>query len=178
MTHDDHVRLIRKAFNGKGGRWADFGSGDGAFTLALRDIAGPEVEIYSVDKNLSRLQNQKKMFEELFPGSDIRFIHADFRMHIALPYLDGIIMANSIHYVKNKMGLLTSFKPYLKKSGKMIIVEYNVDEGNRWVPFPLSYQSFKNLAIQTGFTQPILMHTIPSYFLKEIYSAVTEMESV
>ena len=37
MDHTDHVNLIRAGVS-TGGVWADFGSGGGAFTLALADV--------------------------------------------------------------------------------------------------------------------------------------------
>ncbi|TMD25838.1 MAG: class I SAM-dependent methyltransferase, partial [Chloroflexi bacterium] len=51
MNHEDHVRLLRKGIVEPGGVWADFGSGAGAFTLALADLLGTEGSIYSVDKD-------------------------------------------------------------------------------------------------------------------------------
>ena len=61
MVHRDHVSLIEKSIK-KGGIWADFGSGEGAFTLALRDVAGEDVEIYSIDADSHALQKQKNYF--------------------------------------------------------------------------------------------------------------------
>ena len=41
MDHADHVRLIRGAVT-PGTTWAELGSGDGAFTLALAELVGSE----------------------------------------------------------------------------------------------------------------------------------------
>ena len=38
MDHNDHVNLLRPADLNRGGLWADFGAGSGAFTLALREL--------------------------------------------------------------------------------------------------------------------------------------------
>jgi len=187
MIHRDHVALIRKAIGKSGGVWADFGSGDGAFTVALRDLAGPEVEIYSVDKDLGRLKNQKEAFEKMFdfhphpnllPSREkenmdkIQFLHADFTKPLDLPHLDGILMANSLHYVVDQVPFLRFIKRYLKPSGKLVLVEYNTDSGNRWVPYPLSFSTFQELTSKAGFHDPQLLATIPSSFLQEMYAAV------
>jgi ubiquinone/menaquinone biosynthesis C-methylase UbiE len=170
MVHRDHVNLIKNAL-APGGVWADFGSGDGAFTLALADVAGKDAEIYSVDKDQGRLQNQKRNFEEMFPNWHIRFLHADFTKPLDLPQLDGVLMANSLHYVKEQVPFLQFIRGYLKPSGKVIVVEYNTDSGNTWVPYPLSFRTFQKIAHDAGFSRSEQVSSIASSFLEEIYSA-------
>jgi len=173
MTHKDHVELVRDGVLTSGGVWADLGSGTGAFTLALRDVAGADVTIYSIDKDETALEYQKKAFDQQFPGTNITFITADFTKPLYLPPLNGIIMANSLHFVQDKAPLLKRVRDYLKEDGRFIVVEYNTDTGNWWVPYPLSFQTFQELAVQSGFTKPQLLKTVPSHFLKEIYAAIT-----
>jgi len=40
MKHTEHVNLLRRGIPAPGGVWADFGSGTGAFTLALAELTG------------------------------------------------------------------------------------------------------------------------------------------
>jgi ubiquinone/menaquinone biosynthesis C-methylase UbiE len=171
MTHEEHVNLIKKAITQKGGNWADFGSGDGAFTLALRDLAGPEVSIYSVDKDKSRLKTQDEAFEKMFPQSHIRFIEADFTVHVELPPLDGIVMANSLHYVQEQVPFLTKIRDFLKPNGKLVLVEYNTETGNQWVPYPVSFTKFQEIAEDAGYIDIELLEKIPSTYWNEMYSA-------
>lgn len=171
MNHQDHVALLQKANITPGTVWADLGSGEGAFTLAFRDIAGLQSTIYSLDKNKSSLEIQKKEFEKQFPESNIIFLQQDFTEKLELPQLDGIIMANSLHYVQNKAQILEQLLTLLKPGGMFILIEYNVDSGNVWVPFPISFPSFKQLAAEVQLREPTLLHTVSSSFLKEIYSA-------
>lgn len=174
MQHSEHVNLIRKAISKKDGVWADFGSGEGAFTLALRDLAGPDVEIYSVDKDKERIKDQKLAFERQFPDTNIHYLQRDFTDDLELPLLDGIVMANSLHYVKDQISFLTSIQKYLKPLGKLVLVEYSIDEGNKWVPYPLSYETFSNLAREVGFRKTELLEKIPSTYWEEMYSAQAE----
>jgi tRNA A58 N-methylase Trm61 len=55
MDHRDHVDLLREGVFVDGqsptGTWADLGSGEGAFTLALAELLDPQAEIYSLDSN-------------------------------------------------------------------------------------------------------------------------------
>jgi hypothetical protein len=50
-------------------------------------------------------------------------------------------------------------------------VEYNVDAGNVWVPYPCSFERFQLLAAEAGFIMPRRLATHPSSFLREFYSA-------
>ncbi len=173
MNHQDHVKLLRRAIpQDTQGPWADFGSGDGAFTLALRDLVGPQVEIFSVEKDEARLDQQQRNFLVRFPESNIQFLHDDFTRPLELPPLEGLIMANSLHFFRDKERLLAQFRPYLKPSGRLVLVEYNADSGNPWVPYPLSYETFSRVAVRAGYAEPDLLETVPSRFLGEIYSAV------
>jgi len=172
MTHRDHVQLIKKAVQKEKSLWADFGSGEGAFTLALADIGGPDVEIISIDKDTHRLASQQQAFANDFPQHQISFINADFTKPLGLPPLDGIIAANSSHFVEDTLSLFRLFKSYLRKGGIFVVVEYNVDHGNPWVPYPFSFHTFQELATQAGFSHPTLLETIPSSFLDEIYSGM------
>jgi precorrin-6B methylase 2 len=45
-----------------GGRWADLGAGEGAFTLALADLLGPGAHITAIDKDERALKSIKDRF--------------------------------------------------------------------------------------------------------------------
>lgn len=171
MTHQQHVNLIKKGVTKQGGVWADFGSGGGAFTLALRDLAGEDVAIYSLDKDSSRLHNQKENFDRQFPKTDIQYMHQDFTQELDLPKLDGILMANSLHYVQEQVQFLQQIKKYLKKDGKLLIVEYSTDAPNYWLPYPLSFTTFVHLTEEAGFHQPTQVGKVASSWLDEMYAA-------
>jgi ubiquinone/menaquinone biosynthesis C-methylase UbiE len=178
MNHEDHVRLLRGGVpEGSGGVWADFGSGAGAFTLALADLIGGG-QIYSVDKDARALREQAATMRFSFPNVHAEFITADFTRPLPtkLPPLDGIVMANSLHYVKHKEGIVGAMLEMLKPDGRFVLVEYNSDHGNPWVPYPLSYETWHDLAQSCGFAQTRLLTTIPSRFLGEIYSALSVVD--
>lgn len=172
MNHQEHIQLISEGIIKRGGVWADMGSGEGAFTLALREILGEDAEIYSVDKNPSSLKKQERIFMEMFPKSRIRFLESDFQDELPLPKLDGIIAANSLHFIKEKVNILEQFKQYLRPNGRLIIVEYNVDQGNTWVPYPFSFDTCVSIVKEAGFEKVTQLDAIPSSFLQQIYSAV------
>src|SRR2546430_1817745 len=93
LNHADHVALIEDGVEGRGGRWADLGSGEGAFTLALADVLGPEAHIVAVDKDSHALRAIAGRFETRV---------ADFTRPLDLKDLDGVLMAYSLHYVRSE----------------------------------------------------------------------------
>jgi ubiquinone/menaquinone biosynthesis C-methylase UbiE len=173
MDHNDHVFLLREGIPGPGGVWADLGSGTGAFTLALADTLGPQGEIYSIDKDRGSLSTQSRLFRERFPKYNILWKTADFTHPLDLPPLDGIVIANALHFQRAKEPVLQNIRNLLRLGGRLILVEYNVDHGNFWVPYPLSYTTWEILSQRAGFKETRLLATVPSHFLKEFYSALS-----
>jgi SAM-dependent methyltransferase len=173
MTHEDHIALLEGGIAGPGGIWADLGSGGGAFTLALADLLGPGAVIYSVDKDRGALQDQERAIRARFPRTSVHYVQADYTHPLELPPLDGVVMANSLHYQRDKAPVLRLVRGYLKPGGRLILVEYNADRGNMWVPHPLSFETWQKVARANGFASTKLLATVPSRFLGEIYSAVS-----
>jgi len=176
MTHEDHLALLRGGIPTPGGIWADLGSGTGAFTLALGDLIGPEGIIYSVDKDQGALREQERLMRARFPGAAVHYVVGDFTRPLDLPPLDGVVMANSLHFVRDKEAVVQLVRGYLRPGGRLILVEYNTDRGNMWVPHPLSYGTWQALAGRNGFAETRLLTTVPSRFLGEIFSAVSVLE--
>jgi len=174
MNHKDHVNLLKKGIPEKGGIWADLGSGTGAFTLALAELIGPTGQIYTIDKDKRALKEQEKVMRTNFPTATVEYRNADFTRRLDLPKLDGIIMANSLHFVRHKDPILQLVRSYLLPGGRFILVEYNTDRGNMWVPYPLTYRTWETLARQNGFTETQLLSTVPSRYFGEIYSALSK----
>jgi ubiquinone/menaquinone biosynthesis C-methylase UbiE len=173
MDHNDHVNLLRPANLKPGGAYADFGAGSGAFTLALRELVGLDATIYAVDKDRAALRGLENSHRARFHSTDGLILLAnDFSLPLDLPPFDGVLMANSLHFFKDQEKILRHVRGFLKPNGALLIVEYNVDSGNLWVPHALSFETFRALAPRAGFTEPRLLAKVPSRFLKEFYSAV------
>ncbi len=173
MNHKDHVDLLRRGVATQAGVWADLGCGSGAFTLALAELLGPEATIYAVDHSLPALTDLQERARRRFPQHTIRPVAADFTRHLHLPPLDGIVMANSLHFHEQKEPIVRAARAMLREHGRLTLVEYNVDRGNSWVPFPISYPRWERLAARCGFVGTEKIAVKPSSFLREIYSAVS-----
>jgi ubiquinone/menaquinone biosynthesis C-methylase UbiE len=165
LNHADLVALIRDGVGERGGRWADLGAGEGAFTVALAELLGPEAHITAVDRDARALRALDGRFETKV---------ADFTRPLDLRDLDGVLMANSLHFVRDKQPVLEMVRGMLRKGGRLIIVEYGADRGNPWVPYPFTYAHWETMAARAGFTGTRLLRTVPSRWLGTMYSAVSE----
>ena len=165
MKRSDLVALIEGGIGKKGGRWADLGAGEGAFTYALADLLGPSAHITAVDKDARALRGLDGRF-------DTRV--ADFTKPLDLHDLDGIVMANSLHFVRDKQPVLESVHRMVRPGGRLIVVEYDADRGNPWVPYPFTFAQWEQMAARAGFRNTRLLSTYPSRWLNGMYSAVSE----
>ncbi|HSS62202.1 MAG TPA: class I SAM-dependent methyltransferase [Candidatus Limnocylindrales bacterium] len=165
MNHADLVALIEDGVGERGGRWADLGAGEGAFTMALADLLGPDGHIVAVDKDARALRSI---------GRGIETRVADFTKPLDLGDLDGVVMANSLHFVRDKQPVLEAVRRMLRPGGRLIVVEYGADRGNPWVPYPFTYPAWEKMAARAGLRNTRLLKTIPSRWLGSMYSALSE----
>ena len=123
MDHADLVRLLCDGVDSTAGRWADLGAGEGAFTSALADLAGPGVHITAVDRDAGSLRQLREEIERRFPDAGLETVVADFRRPLGFAGLDGVVMANSLHFVRDKRPVLESVREMLRPGGRLIVVE-------------------------------------------------------
>jgi ubiquinone/menaquinone biosynthesis C-methylase UbiE len=173
MDHADLVALLQDGVKAEGGRWADLGAGDGAFTFALADLLGQGAQITAVDRDpgaLKRLASALRM--DRLPAL-IETVVSDFTRSLNLSGLDGVVMANSLHFVRDKAPVLASVGNMLRPGGTLIVVEYETDRGNPWVPHPFSFATWMGMAASAGFEQTRLLHRHPSRHFGSMYSAAS-----
>lgn len=172
MKSAEIIALIEKGVRRGETAWAELGSGDGAFTLALRALLGPDADIYSVEADGSRLAHQEGAFRSGPGVARATFIEADFTRSLKLPPLDGLLMANALHFVEDQPAFLQQLPRYLKPSGKLLIVEYDITRGSIYVPRPVSYLRLTELVTGAGFESPTLLATARSRYWSRIYAAL------
>ncbi len=173
MDHRDHVNLLSDGIPNPGGIWADFGSGNGAFTLALAKLIGPGEAIYSIDKKQGSLAQQRRALQTQYPAVTVHYLKADFTRPLDLPSLDGLVAANALHFLERKNETIRLLQNYLRPGGRFLVVEYDTDRGNHWVPYPFSYSTWTVLAKNNGLVDTKLLATKPSSFLGQFYSALS-----
>jgi SAM-dependent methyltransferase len=182
MDHCDHVALIRGGVPGgaaSGGTWADIGSGEGAFTLALADILGPGTRIIAVDRDAGALRVNAEAMTRRFPATQLTTLVADLERPLDLPILDGLVAANSLHFVPRarQVAAVRSLAAHLRPGAPFIVVEYDADRGNPWVPHPFSMRGWERLAAEAGLEGTTEIGRVPSRFLGGIYGAVSRRPS-
>ncbi len=146
MEITDAQKMIQLAFNkmSEPQEWTDLGCGRGTFTYALANLLPDRSKIHAIDSKPQKLKNTTNV--------EIQFIQADFQNdELDLPKLDGILMANSIHYVGEKSLLLDKLIGLLKEDGQFVIVEYDTSNANTWVPYPINFISLLELFKTKGF---------------------------
>lgn len=164
--------LLRPGVEDLRGTWADLGCGDGIFTAALYTLLAPESQVYAVDKSQRALDALVRNFAESYPEASPHPVLADFTRPLSLLRLDGLLMANSLHFVRRKQPVLTQLVMLLKPGGRLVLVEYNTSRGNFAVPHPLDEAGFLALAAAVGLRGPRILAKIPSTFLGEMYAGM------
>ncbi|PJJ66442.1 class I SAM-dependent methyltransferase [Chryseobacterium geocarposphaerae] len=152
MKLQEAINLIEKAFphSNMPQVWADLGCGGGTFTNALAHLLPDGSHIYAID---NRLQSFPKL---LGNNVSIDFIKNDFATSdLNFSNINGILMTNSLHYIKDKATLINMLEKYMSEDKKFVIVEYDTIIANHWVPYPINFLGLKELFIELGYSKII-----------------------
>jgi ubiquinone/menaquinone biosynthesis C-methylase UbiE len=168
MRHDEALELIRGAV-APGGVWADLGAGTGTFTRALGELVGPDGTIWAVDRGEEAVRALHRL--ELAGGEMLHVLEADFTRPLELPTLDGILMANALHFVRDQESALRRIVSHLRPGGRLVLVEYDRRRGNPWVPHPIPPARFQALAAAVGLSSPREVGRRRSSYGREMYAA-------
>ena len=114
--------------------WCDLGSGSGTFTKALAQFLAPGSIIYAVDFDSRAMENIPDRHHEV----EIRKIVGDLRSSsLRLPSVDGILMANTLHFIPEQEAFLRRLRPI---AHRFVIVEYEQPRPSRWRPYPVGFE--------------------------------------
>jgi SAM-dependent methyltransferase len=173
MTPSEAADLLRPAVPAApDARWADLGAGAGTFTRALAAILGAGAHLYAVDTDERALRTLRAWAEKAVGAPPLRILHGDFTARMVLPPLDGIVMANALHFVRDQPAAVALAASYLRPGGRLVLIEYQDRPPSRWVPHPVSFARFAGLAADAGLTPPRIVARRPSAYGGEMYVAV------
>lgn len=177
MHLSDAIGLIRDAVGDDGSEvvWADLGAGTGTFTRALAGVLAPDSTIYAVDDDAHALAALRAIGAR--SPARILPVKADFTRPFELPglgaaSLDGMLLANSLHFVRDAARVLSDLLERVRVGGKVVVVEYDHRAPSRWVPYPIDAAQWPRLAESAGLSSARITATRPSAYAGMLYAGV------
>jgi SAM-dependent methyltransferase len=175
MEINEAVALIRDAVGDSSGVWADLGAGTGTFTQALARTLGAGSTIYAVDDDATAVAALRALAAR--SSGHVIPVKADFTRTLDLPglgdgLLDGILLANSLHFVRDAQSALTRLAQRVRVGGRVVVVEYDRRAPSRWVPHPIHASEWPRLAAAAGFDDAAVTATRPSAYSGMLYAGV------
>lgn len=169
MDSRDAVALLASAIHTRGGTWADLGAGAGVFTRALVEVLGEDCRVYAVDREV-----------RVAPTRNITAVDGDFTQPLELPglgagKLDGIVLANALHFVRDAGAVLGRLAGLVKLGGSVVLVEYDRRSANPWVPYPISSTRLPALADAAALSAFEVTATRASDYGGELYVAIARV---
>jgi SAM-dependent methyltransferase len=145
--------------------WCDLGCGSGTFTLALAQLLAFGSTIHAIDLDPRALGE----IPDQYHGVAVRKIWGDLRNPVInLSSVDGILMANSLHFIRDQHQLL---RRLLSVTSCFVIVEYERNKPSPWGPYPVGFERLCQLFSETGVERIEKLATRRSRFGGTMYSA-------
>jgi SAM-dependent methyltransferase len=150
--------------------WADLGCGDGLFTRALAEVLAAGSVIHAMDQDRGALRKVPARQGDV----DIVAHHGDFtRQPWGFGEFDGVLMANSLHYVGEQAAFIGRCARQMKAAHRFLIVEYDLAVANPWVPYPINRERLSTLFTAAGYSSIAILSTRPSRYQRgSLYSAL------
>ena len=170
MTIEEAKSFILPAIKSPQGRWADIGAGTGVFTLALDQLLTSGSHIYAMDKNPHTLYSLQ------LNNCNLHIEEQDFNRPFEYPEMDGIILANTLHYAEDPIHAMQNILSILKPGGEFILIEYETARPLKpWIPYPVPFDHFISISEKLPLSAPKILVKRPSaYGHDHIYLAKAE----
>ena len=173
MEHAAAVSLIRAGVGAPGETWAELGAGSGVFTAALSALLGPGGTVYASDRDIQAVKRLRALKTS---GATLHVQRADLTRPRELSYLtdlDGLLVANALHFVPRQGRVLRQLVQLLRPGGRLLVVEYDTSQRTPWGPFPLPLARLQRSMQASGLGDFSEVGRQPSLFGgRELYAAV------
>jgi trans-aconitate methyltransferase len=173
MQLTEAIRLIdqKKSLFEATQKWADLGCGTGLFTHALAHLLPDGSVVHAVDTDQNALHHLPQLESVQITPHAFNFAQETW------PFdgLDGVLMANSLHYVADQHAFIQQIQAYLCPAHLLIIIEYDRKNANPWVPYPITYEQLTALLTSLGYGSVSKLGEHPSrYGNGVIYAALAQ----
>jgi SAM-dependent methyltransferase len=143
----------------------------------LAQLLGPDSRIYAIDRDLRAVAALERWAAK--DAANVIPVKADFARPfdppgLEEPRLDGILLANSLHFVPDPALVLGRLAVWVRPGGRVVLVEDDRRAASRWVPHPIPAARLRALAASAGLTTPIVTATRPSAFGGVLYVAAAD----
>lgn len=81
-------------------------------------------------------------------------------------------MANSLHFIQDKESLIDRLERWFVKEKQFLIIEYESDTPNQWVPFPVKFNELSVLFGSRGYEANNKLNEKSSAFGGTMYAAL------
>lgn len=128
----------------------------------------PGSTIHAIDLDQKALAG----IPDRYDGVEIRRTVGDIMSpNFLLPSVDGILMANMLHFIHEQQVFLRRLVPM---TDRFLVVEYERSKPNRWGPYPVGFERLHQLFREAGVERVEKLATRPSLFGDTMYSALAE----
>lgn len=120
------AEVVERLHLRRGGRVADVGAGTGYFTVRLARAVGGRGRVYAVDIDENALRYMRRRFRtEKLP--QIKVIAATPSDPKLPAPVDLIFICDTWHHIENRAAYARTLRQYLRKAGRVVIVDFKPD---------------------------------------------------
>jgi SAM-dependent methyltransferase len=165
------IEFIRPAVPADSMVWAEFGAGRGMFTQALAAILDKDATVFAIDRDPGAVRALRVLPKPVIA------VTGDFRDLDAIEQLrgvrlDGALFANALHFVGDADIVLSHALDFVRPGGRIVVIEYDSDRPNRWVPHPIPAERLTAIARSAGLTTPEIVARRASAYHGAMYCAI------
>ena len=114
-----------------GARVADIGAGTGLYSLMFANKVGPAGVVYAVDIEPRFLKLIGQRAADLDVGNVVAVLGRDTDITLPPSSVDVVFIADTYHYFSDRAGIMATVRDALAPGGRLIILDYTLDETHK-----------------------------------------------
>ena len=108
---------------------ADIGAGSGLFEVPLAKAVSPRGKVYAVDIDAGFFPEIKKKAEEARVTNVQTVLGKYTDPNLPVKNVDVIFFHDVLHHIQDRAGYLKAVTAYLKPSGRVVVIDYEKNQG-------------------------------------------------